>query len=100
MWVATQEGLQAVRSVGSFLAEERWNQTNMDFVKHVPWDESGENPVADGDLSERPDGTTAIGATAAGSMDPSRVIAVNTREAAPTEFYIKHTDTPRVAQYG
>ena len=48
MWVATQEGLQAVRSVGSFLAEERWNQTNMDFVKHVPWDKSGENPVADG----------------------------------------------------
>ena len=47
MWVATKENLQAVRSVESILAGERWNQNNKDFVKHVPWDKCGESPGAE-----------------------------------------------------
>ena len=97
VWAATKEGLQTVRSVRRIPLEERWNETNKDFVKHVPWNKSGEDPEADGDLPEALEGATAMGAVAAGSMDPPRVIVVNTKEVAPREFYIKKKD---VEAYG
>ena len=58
---------------------------------------SGEDPAADGDLPEALEGATATGAVPAGSMDPPRVIVVNTKEVAPREFYIKKKD---VEAYG
>ena len=52
-------------------------------------------------LSERPDGTAAIGATAAGPMDRTRAIAVNTNVAAPMDFCIKtYGHTKGCAAYG
>ena len=89
VWVATKEGLQTVRSVRRIPVEERWNENNKDFVKHVPWNKSGEDPEADGDLPGALEGATATGEAAAGSMDPPRVIVVNTKEVAPREFYIQ-----------
>ena len=96
VWAATREGLHTVRSVRRIPLEERWNKTNKDSVKHVPWNKSGEDPAADGDLPGALEGTTA-GAVAAGSMDRPRVIVVNTKEVAPREFYIKKKD---VEAYG
>ena len=80
--------------------EEWWNENNKDFLKHVPWNKSGEDPDADGDLPESRERTPAFGGTAAGSVDRPRVIVVNTKEVAPREFHIKkkHTDTPRAVQ--
>ena len=89
IWVATKEGLQVVRSVRRMSVEERWNENNKDFVKHVPWNKSGEDPEADGDLPGALEGATATGEAAVGSMDPPRVIVVNTKEVAPREFYIQ-----------
>ena len=93
VWVSTKGCLQTVMSVRRILVEERWNENNKDFVKHVPWNISEENPEADGDLPEALEGVAA----AAGSMDPPRVIVINTREVAPREFYIKKKD---VETYG
>ena len=94
IWVATKEGLQAVRSVRRIPVEERWSSGNKDFVRHVPWNKSGEDPEADGDLPQAPEMPAASGATetAAGAAEAPRVIFVNTREAAPREFYIKKRD--------
>ena len=50
VWAATKEGSQTVRSVRRIPLEERWNETNKDFVKHVPWKKSGEDPEVVGDL--------------------------------------------------
>ena len=97
VWAATKEGLQTVRSVRRIPLEERWNETIKDFVKHVPWNKSGEDPEADGDLPEALEGATATGAVAVGSMDPPRVNVVNTMEVAPREFCIKKKD---VEAYG
>ena len=36
IWVATKEGLQAVRSVRRLSVEERWSESNTEFVRHVP----------------------------------------------------------------
>ena len=93
VWVATKGGLQTVRSVRRIPVEEWWNENNKDFVKHVPWNKSGEGPEADGDLPGAPEGVAA----AAGSVDPLRVIVVNTREVAHRDFYIKKRD---VEAYG
>ena len=86
IWVATKEGLQAVRSVRRLSVEERWSESNTEFVRHVPWNKSGEDPDADGELPE------AAVFAAAGSVDPPRVIVVNTKETAPREFCIKKKD--------
>ena len=67
---ATKEGLQTVRWVRRIPVEERWNENNKDFAKPVPWNKSGEDPEADGDLPEAFEGAAATGAAAAGSMDP------------------------------
>ena len=93
IWVATKEGLQAVRSVRRIPAEERWKASNKEFVRHVPWNRSGEDPDADGELPEAPAPEAAT--AAAGSGDLPRVIVVNTREAAPREFYIKKRDVEK-----
>ena len=85
---ATKEGLQTVRSVRRIPLGELWNETNKYFVKHVPWN-NGEDPEEDGDLPEALVGATATGAVVARSMDPTRVIVVNTKEVAPREFHIK-----------
>ena len=55
MWVATKTGLQAVRSVRRVPAEDRWAAENKDWVKHVPWNKSGDDPDADGELPESPE---------------------------------------------
>ena len=73
--MVTKKGLQTVRSVRRIPVEERWNENNKDFVKHVPRDKSGEDIEADGDLPGTPEGKAA----AALSMNPPRVIVVNTR---------------------
>ena len=55
IWVATKTGLQTVRSVRRLALEERWAAENREFVRHVPWNRSGEDPNADGDLPEEVD---------------------------------------------
>ena len=97
VWAATKEGLQTVRSVRRIPVEELWNENNEDFVKHVSWNKSGEDPEAYGYLPGALEGATATGAAAAGSMDLPRVIVVNTKEVAPGDFYIKKKD---VEAYG
>ena len=93
IWVATKEGVRAVRSVRRVALEERWKPENKEWVKHVPWNKEGGDPEADGDIPEdlqeaRPEGQQAESASSGGQ----RVIVVNTREAAPREFYIKLKD--------
>ena len=90
--VATKEGLQAVRSVRRLSVEERWSESNTEFVRHVPWNKSGEDPDADGELPEAPQAPSAAAFAAAGSVDPPREIVVNTKETAPGEFCIKKKD--------
>ena len=34
------------------VTKERWSEFNKDFVKHVPWNKSGEDFEVDGGLSE------------------------------------------------
>ena len=94
VWAATKEGLQTeVGEKHPFgRAVERDQQG---FRQACAVD--GEDPEADGDLPEALEGATATGAVAAGSMDPPRVIVVNTKEVAPREFYIKKKD---VEAYG
>ena len=89
IWVATNGGLHAVRSVRRLSMEDRWGTENKDFVKHVPWNKSGEDPDADGELPEEVEAPAAV---EAGVKEPARVIVVNTREPAPKEFYIKKRD--------
>ena len=91
LWVATEAGLQVVRSVRRIPLEERWGAANKDMVRHVPWNRSGDDPEADGELPEEV-AAPALGGEAAGGGDPARVIVVNTRETAPKEFYIKKRD--------
>ena len=50
------------------------------FVRHVPWNKSGEDPDADGELSEAPQAPSAAAFAGTGSVDPPRVIVVNTKE--------------------
>ena len=95
IWVATKDGLQAVRSVRRLPAEERWGASNKDLVRHVPWNKSGDDPEADGELPEPPVGSPAHAPgsfCAPSSMDQPRVVVINTREVAPREFYIKKRD--------
>ena len=92
IWVATKEGLQAVRSVRRLSVAERWSESNTEFVRHVPWNKSGEDPDADGELPEAPQAPSAAAFAAVGSVDPPRLIVVNTKETAPREFYIKKKD--------
>ena len=89
VWVATSKGLQAARSVRRIPAEERWGPDNRKFVKHVPWNKSGDDPDADGEL---PLEAQAAEEAATGSADQPRVVVVNTRDPAPREFYIKKRD--------
>ena len=89
IWVATKEGLQAVRSVRRLPLEDRWDSGNKCFVKHVPWNKSGEDPEADGELPGEVEAPATGGTEVA---EPRRVIVVNTREAAPKEFYIRKRD--------
>ena len=97
IWVATKEGIRAVRSVRRIAMEERWKPENKDWVKHVPWNKEGNDPEADGDIPEdpeeepRPDGGRVAEGASSSSGGP-RVIVVNTREVAPREFYIKKRD--------
>ena len=102
VWAVTK-GLQTVRSVRRIPLEERWNETNKDFVKHVPWNESGEDPEADGDLPEALEGATATGAVAAGSMDPPQRLSSTRRRlhdenSTSRRRMLKHTATPRAVQ--
>ena len=96
MWVATKTGLQAVRSVRRVPAEDRWAAENKDWVKHVPWNKSGDDPDADGELPESPeaveDSSGGRVSDAGASGDQPRVVVVNTRETAPRDFYIKKKD--------
>ena len=97
IWVATKEGIRAVRSVRRIAMEERWKPENKDWVRHVLWNKEGNDPEADGDIPEdpeeepRPDGGRVAEGTNSSSGGP-RVIVVNTREVAPREFYIKKRD--------
>ena len=93
LWVATPAGLQAVRSVRRLPLEERWSAANKDYVKHVPWNRSGEDPNADGEMPEEvvvPAAAAEAGGEGGGSGRV--VVVVHTREPAPKEFYIKKRD--------
>ena len=92
LWVATKAGLQSVRSVRRLPLEDRWGAANKDFVKHVPWNRSGEDPDADGDLPEGVEVPAAAGGDAVDAGGAARVVLINTREPAPKEFYIKKRD--------
>ena len=92
VWVATDEGLRAVRSVRRLPQEERWAASNRDFIKHVPWNKSGDDPNADGDMPEEVEPPGAAGASGDGGVAAPRVVLVNTRESMPKEFYIKRND--------
>ena len=92
VWVANKEDLQAVRSVRRLSVEEQWSEFTAEFVRHVPWDKSGEDPDADGELPEALQAPSATAFAATGSVDPPRVIVVNTKETAPREFCIKKKD--------
>ena len=50
--VAVKQGIQVVRSVRRLPVEERWGPANKDMVRHVPWNRSGSDPLADGDIPE------------------------------------------------
>ena len=95
IWVANKDGVRAVRSVRRTAREDRWGPDNKAWVKHVPWNKEGEDPEADGDVPEdRRDGGRSAQPSeevASGSGGP-KVIVVNTRVAAPREFYIKKRD--------
>ena len=94
IWVATKEGVRAVRSVRRIAAEERWKPENKDWVKHVPWNKEGGDPEADGEIPDDPEEHRPSGGREdeAASSGGQRVIVVNTREAAPRDFYIKLKD--------
>ena len=92
LWVATKGGLQAVRSVRRLPLEERWRPDNREYVKPVPWNRSGDDPNADGDLPEEVEIPAGGAADAAGVAGAARVVLVNTREAVPKDFYIKKRD--------
>ena len=94
IWVATKSGVQAVRSVRRIPAEDRWKPENKDWVRHVPWNKGEEDPEADGEIPDDPVAQAppdGVQEEASGSREP-KVIVVNTREAAPREFYIKKKD--------
>ena len=91
VWVATKSGLQAARSVRRIAAEERWKPENKDWVSHVPWNKSGEDPDADGELPEAPEAAAQAQANVGAAGTP-KVVVINTREVAPREFYIKKSD--------
>ena len=99
LWVATKSGVRAVRSVRRIAAEDRWKAENKDWVQHVPWNKGDEDANADGEIPEGPTVEVPRGegqsAGASGSGDQPRIIVVNTRQAAPREFYIQKKDLER-----
>ena len=50
VWVATPEGIHTVRAVRRLPREKRWGADNRDYITHVPWNRSGDDPHADGDM--------------------------------------------------
>ena len=91
--VAVKEGIQVVRSVRRLPVEERWGPANKDMVRHVPWNRSGSDPLADGEIPEevapKEHGQGDVGGGAVGGP---KVVVVNMREQAPKEFYIRRKD--------
>ena len=97
--VDTVEDLQAVR----ILSVERRSESNAEFVWHVPWNKSGGDPAADGELPDASQAPSAAAIAETGSVDPPRVIFVNTKElhrvsSTSRRKMLRSTDTPRVAQ--
>ena len=73
-WVATDEGLQAVRSVRGLPVEERRRP-------RCRW------------RTSRSTSSAICGSVCCnGDVDPPRVIVVNMKEMAPREFYVKNKD--------
>lgn len=89
VWVATPEGIHTVRAVRRLPREKRWGADNRDYIKHVPWNRSGDDPHADGDMP--PEGAPLEPARVEEDEAP-RVVIVNTRMPAPKEFYIRKRD--------
>ena len=103
MWVATKEGSQAVKSVRRTPVEERWNEGNKDFVKHVPWNESGEDLIQMVIFQKHPkDGSDWSSRSGVDGPNPKWLSSSQRRlhQASCTsrKGMLKHTDTPRGAQ--
>ena len=82
----------AIRSVRRNLVEHRRNESNKDFVKHVTWNESGEDPGPDRHLPGTHEGQQRPGRLLRGRWTRPSVSVVNTKEVAPREFCIKKRD--------
>ena len=91
LWVATKDGLQTVRSVRRLPQEERWGAANRDYIKHVPWNRSGQDPDADGDMPEEVDPGPVAQEDGGGGAE-ERVVLINVRAPVPKEFYIRKKD--------
>ena len=89
LWVATQEGLKAVRSVKRIPAERRWSEDCCRWVRHVPWHRFDGDPEADGEI---PAFKAPMQSELGGSSEAPKLIVVNTREVAPREFHIRQSN--------
>ena len=61
--------------------EERWRSDNKNYVKHDPWNKSGEDPEEDGEMPPE----AVQEELPSGSADVPKVVVVNTRESAPRQ---------------
>ena len=98
IWVATKEGVKAVRSVRRIASERRWCQDNKDWVTRVPWNKEAEDPEADGEIPEGPRGEDGHGGGASSASTGPRIVVINTREVAPKEFFIQRKDLEQHGQ--
>ena len=76
--------------------KERCSEFNKDFVKHVPWNKSGEDFEVDGGLSEASEEPAAIGADGPNPSDDRQHEGVRTELSFTSRKQMwKHTETPK-----
>ena len=87
--IATEEGIEEVRSVRKLPKEQRWGEDTLNWVKWAPWRKYKDAIDADGDL---PEGVPVEERSSPEEARPDRVVFVDTRERAPRQFYITMKD--------
>ena len=89
VWVATEEGTKAARSVRRIPKEQRWGPDCLSWVKHAPWNRYPGAADADGEVpldkivepAKRPESGSSTGK-----------IVVNVKHTPPREFQIRKSD--------
>ena len=92
------------RFSGSEVSEETVCGVNLtaEFVRHVPWDKSGEDPGADGELLQAPQVPSTAAFAATRSVDPPRASSTRRRlhrvSSTPRGMMLRRLDIPRIVQ--